>query len=71
MGTIKQGANGGFSGKAGSVIGSSCSNISYIKGLLKLSNKPKSEMQLEQQARFAMAIRFLLPIKDYITKAYF
>ena len=66
MGTIRQGALGGFSGKAGSIIGSSWRDISYIKGLPKLSNKPKSEKQLEQQARFAMAIRFLLPVKDYI-----
>ena len=67
MGTIRKGALGGFSGKAGSIIGSSWRDISYIKGLPKLSNKPKSEKQLEQQARFAMAIRFLLPVKDYLT----
>lgn len=66
MGTIRNGANGGFSGKAGSIIGSSWRDISYIKGLPKLSNKPKSEKQLDQQARFALAIQFLLPVKDYI-----
>ena len=66
MGTIRKGALGGFSGKAGSIIGSSWRDISYIKGLPKLSNKPKSEKQLEQQARFSMALRFLLPVKDFL-----
>ncbi|MGB4400009.1 MAG: DUF6266 family protein [Daejeonella sp.] len=63
MGRIRNGGNGAFSGKAGSFIGSSWRDISYIKGLPKLSNKPKSEKQLEQQAKFALAVRFLLPVK--------
>ncbi len=49
MGRIKQGANGGFSGKAGSVIGSSWKGIEYIKGRPKVSNKPATQRQLEQQ----------------------
>ncbi len=64
MGTIRQGALGGFSGKAGSIIGSSWRDINYIKGLPKLSNKPKTEKQLEQQAKFALAVKFLLPVKS-------
>lgn len=66
MGTIRQGALGGFSGKAGSIIGSSWRDISYIKGLPKLSKKPKSEKQLEQQAKFALAINVLLPAKKQL-----
>jgi len=66
MGRIRKGANGGFSGKAGSVVGSSWRDIDYIRGLPKLSNKPKSEKQLEQQARFALAINVLLPVKKQI-----
>lgn len=66
MGIIRKGANGGFSGKAGSVVGSSWRDIEYIRGLPKLSNKPKSEKQLEQQARFALAINVLLPVKKQI-----
>lgn len=67
MGTYKQGANGAFSGKAGSVIGSNWKRIDYIKGLPKRnSNKPASQRQLEQQAKFALAVRFLKPIKDLL-----
>lgn len=63
MGTIRNGGNGAFSGKAGSFIGSRWRDINYIKGIPKLSTKPKSLKQLEQQARFALAVRFLLPVK--------
>lgn len=66
MGTIRNGGNGAFSGKAGSFIGSSWRNISYIKGLPKISNKPKSLAQLDQQARFATAVKFLQPVKDLL-----
>lgn len=66
MGRIKQGANGGFSGKAGSVIGSSWKGIDYIKGRPKTSSKPASQLQLEQQAKFKLAVNFLKPIKDLL-----
>ena len=33
MGTIKQGILGGFSGKVGTVVGSSWKGISYMRGL--------------------------------------
>ena len=66
MGTIRKGANGGFSGKAGSIVGSSWRDIDYIRGLPKLSKKPKSEKQIEQQAKFALAIDVLLPVKKQI-----
>lgn len=66
MGRIKQGANGGFSGKAGSVIGSNWKGIEYIKGRPKVSNKPATQRQLEQQAKFSMAVKFLKPVKDLL-----
>ncbi len=66
MGTIKQGVNGGFSGKAGSVIGSSWKGIDYIKGRPKISSKPPTLRQLEQQAKFSLGVKFLKPIKDLL-----
>lgn len=66
MGTIVHGANGGFKGKAGSVIGSSWKSINYIKGLYKKSNKPATEAQLMVQAQFKILMRFLLPINNFI-----
>jgi hypothetical protein len=70
MGTIRNGANGGFSGKAGSVIGSSWNDVNYIKGLPKLSNKPASQKQLDQRAKFSTVLKFLGPIKDLLLKGY-
>uniref|UniRef100_F4C8U6 Uncharacterized protein n=1 Tax=Sphingobacterium sp. (strain 21) TaxID=743722 RepID=F4C8U6_SPHS2 len=66
MGTIRNGANGGFKGKAGSVIGSSWKSIDYIKGLYKKRTKPATEEQLMQQAKFRTVMRFLLPITAFI-----
>jgi hypothetical protein len=70
MGTIRNGANGGFSGKAGSIVGSSWNNINYIKGLSKISNKPASQKQLDQRARFATVLAYLGPIKDILIKGW-
>lgn len=66
MGTIRKGANGGFSGKAGSVVGSSWRDIDYIRGLPKLSGKPATQRQLEQRARFQTAVNFLQSAKSVL-----
>lgn len=70
MGRIKQGVNGGFSGKAGSVIGSSWRDVDYIKGRPRTSSKPASQRQLEQQLKFALAVKFIRPIKDLLNFSY-
>ncbi|MDH5826423.1 DUF6266 family protein [Sphingobacterium faecium] len=66
MGTIVNGANGGFKGKAGSVIGSSWKSINYIKGLYKKRSKPASEAQQVQQEKFKILMRFLLPVNFFL-----
>ncbi len=66
MGTIVNGANGGFKGKAGSIIGSSWKSINYIKGLYKKRSKPASEAQMMQQEKFKTLMRFLLPINFFL-----
>lgn len=70
MGVIRTGANGGFSGKAGSVIGSSWKSIDYIKGLYKKRTKPATLEQLTQQARFFTVAKFLMPIAPIIGIGY-
>lgn len=66
MGSIRQGANGGFSGKAGSVVGSSWKGVNYIKGLPKKSNKPPTQAQLDTQAEFKLLMRFLTSINMFL-----
>lgn len=70
MGIIRNGANGGFSGKAGSVVGSNWKDINYIKGLPKKSNKAPSQAQLEQQARFALVIKTLQPVTKLLNEGF-
>ena len=66
MGRLNRGPNGPFSGKAGSFIGSSWREIYYIKGLQKKITKARSPLQIEQQQRFALAVKFLLYVKPIV-----
>lgn len=43
MGTIKQGILGGFSGKVGTVIGSSWKGISYMRSRAQSVKNPRTE----------------------------
>ena len=70
MGIIRNGANGGFSGKAGSVIGSHWRDINYIKGLPKKSTKAPTQLQLEQQLKFALAIKTIQPITALLNEGF-
>lgn len=70
MGRLNRGPNGPFSGKAGSVIGSSWRGIYYIKGLQKKITKPRSPLQIEQQRRFALAVKFLRYVKPIVNMGF-
>lgn len=63
MAKFVNGAIGTFSGKVGSVIGSSWRSIHYMRGLSKKRTKPYTEGQLAQQQRFGLMGRFLLPLR--------
>lgn len=66
MGTYSKGANGAFSGKVGSVVGSNWRNIDYLRSLPKKSKKGASADQIAQRAKFALAPQYLRPIKDIL-----
>lgn len=70
MARFLKGITGAYSGKVGSVIGSSWRNVDYVRSLSKRSNKPASEDQLAQRMRFALAVSFLSPIKDLLKLGY-
>ncbi len=70
MGKIKQGILGGFSGKVGTVIGSSWKGISYMKGRSQHVNNPRTEGQLDQRNKFVLALTFLQPVVPYIRIGY-
>lgn len=66
MARLNRGPNGPPSGKFGSVIGSSWRGIYYIKGLQKESKKAPSPLQIQQQKKFAFAVRFLRSVKPVV-----
>ena len=66
MGTIKKGILGGFSGKVGTVVGSSWKGISYMRSLpLKVRN-PRTLRQLDQRSKFAIALGYLKPLNGLL-----
>lgn len=70
MARFLKGINGAYSGKVGSVIGSSWRNVDYVRSLSKITNKKASSEQIAQRAKFAMGVAFLSPIKDLLNLGY-
>ncbi|SEL09613.1 DUF6266 family protein [Parapedobacter koreensis] len=66
MAKFINGAIGTFSGKVGSIIGSSWRSVPYMRGLSKKRTKPFTEAQLAQQQRFGLMGQFLLPLKGLL-----
>ncbi len=62
MGTYKKGVLGPFSGKIGTVIGSTWNGIEYMRSLPKASTKAATDLQLITRAKFGFANGFLGPI---------
>ena len=59
MGIISKGILCGFSGTVGTVIGASWKGIAYIRSQATKRSSSPSLAQLEQQAKFGLAIRFV------------
>ena len=70
MGAITQGILGGFSGKVGTVAGSSWNSISYMRSLADGYTDPKTEKQVCQRGRFAEVVRFLRTMVPYLRLGY-
>ncbi|HWV72484.1 MAG TPA: DUF6266 family protein [Pseudosphingobacterium sp.] len=70
MAKFINGANGTFSGKVGSVIGSSWRGINYLRGLGKKSKVPATESQRLQRDRFSMLVKFIAPLKELLDRGF-
>jgi len=66
MGTIKQGILGGFSGKVGTVIGSSWKGIAYMRSIAQSVKNVRSSRQVAQRAKFSMLVDLLKQFSDFI-----
>lgn len=70
MGTYKKGILGAFSGKIGTVIGSSWNGIEYMRSLPKPSTKAATDQQMIQRAKFGLANGFLSPVSALVKLGY-
>jgi hypothetical protein len=66
MGTIKKGILGGFSGKVGTVVGASWKGISYMRSLPQKVKNPRTEEQMSQRTKFALALGILKPMTGFL-----
>lgn len=66
MAILKNGPNGGFSGKVGSVVGYQWRGKDIIRGLPRVSNKPRSPEQLANQLKMTLTQRFLQRVIIFI-----
>lgn len=70
MGTIKQGILGGFSGKVGTVAGSTWKSVHYMRALAISISNPRTEKQQDQRSRFATTINFVKTMTPFIRFGY-
>ncbi|WP_316814474.1 DUF6266 family protein [Pedobacter nyackensis] len=70
MGIIRQGILGGFRNKTGSVVGAAWRNLDVIRGLPRKSNKPATELQIEQRTKFGLVTEFLTAMTEFIEEGY-
>lgn len=70
MGRIKQGILGGFSGRVGTVVGSSWKNVSYMRALAISVSNPRTMKQQAQRGRFLKSLRFLCAVVPYVRTGY-
>jgi len=66
MGTISKGILGGFSGKVGTVVGANWKGISYMRSKAEGRRTTFTQAQLDQQAKFTTAMKFLLTMNGLL-----
>lgn len=66
MAIIRNGVNGSFSGKVGSVIGYEWKGIPVMRGLPKKRTSPPSEKELANRERMRIMQKFLQQSKDFL-----
>ena len=71
MGTIEKGFMGGFKGLLGPAVGSKWKGKAVIKSRPpKKRTGPTSDAQLQQQAKFALIVAFLKPLRPLLELTY-
>jgi len=70
MAIVKNGPNGSFSGKVGSVVGYKWKGLDVIRGLPRKSNKPRSEARLANEQAMKLIMDALKPLKVFIRTSF-
>lgn len=70
MATLKQGILGGFSGKVGTVVGSTWRGKNVLRAAPRKSTKPVSAAQQRQRDKFKCVLQFLTPLKGILTDTF-
>jgi len=70
MGKYKKGILGAFSGKVGTVVGSTWNGIDYMRSLPKPSTKAPTDLQMIHRAKFGLVTGFLKPIGTLVNLGY-
>jgi len=66
MGKIRKGILGGFSGKVGTVIGSSWKGIAYMRSLPQKVRNPRTQPQRSQRSKFTLSLSLLQKMTAFL-----
>jgi hypothetical protein len=67
MAKLPQGIFGPITGKVGNIVGATCNGIAYIRSIPEKSDKPKTQAQINNMARFKFFNEELNPFHQFIT----
>ena len=67
---IKQGILGGFSGKVGTVVGSTWKSVHYMRALAVSFSDPRTEKQKNQRSKFTAAVNFTKAMTPFLRFGY-
>ncbi len=70
MGKITDGILGGFSGTVGTVVGAAWRGIEYMRGRSKKRSGNPVQSQLDQQAKFALMLKFMRPLRGLVDSTF-
>ena len=70
MGKIDLGILGSFSGKVGNVVGGKWKGISYMRAKATSVSNPRTDGQMSQRSKFAIALAVLKPMTGFIRVGY-
>lgn len=70
MARYKNGINGTFRGKVGTVVGASWRGIDYVRGVADTSRIKWSEAQINQRILFALVVNWIKPLWSVINLGY-